>query len=868
MAWRNVYYDGRQQLIHLWTWDEFGKRVKIESSYEPYLFVETSQDADAVSIYNTSLKKLTFKNQFERNKYVNETPIKRLFHNISCEQDFLLTTYKNEIDKPDFGQFPLKIYFFDIETYSTDGFPVPERAADPINLITIYNTLNKKFYTWGTKKHKPADKDIEYFYCSSEIELIEEFLSFWEKDPPDMLVGWNSSGFDVPYIMKRFNDLLGQEEAARMSPVRQIFYRENVGVDKFGKQINRWYIRGLSCIDYMEAYKTFSRNDRESYALGYIGGIELGETKTNIGATSLSTLSDTDWDKFVEYNIQDVRLLVKLDEKLKYLKLIRTLSYKGFIPFEQSLGKVSMITGAIANQAMKENLVIPTFKVEDIQHEYVGGYVHDPERGMSRDVVSYDANSLYPNTIITLNISPETKIAKITNIENGKYTLKLSNGKSVSLEQSKFERLVEKENLSISKYNVLYTQKFKGVIPKFIDTLYSERVDAKNRMIELSKTIKIVVEKNEKEKLQEQIYDLDTIQYTYKILLNSIYGAFGQKYSPFYDIDHAASITLTGQSVVKEASDIVYEYSKQKGIICEKSDIYKYGDTDSAYFSIYKILSHMNISLLDEKGKITKEARHIMKEVGEFLNKNILEWAKKELNSSDPRFIFKQESTCDVAVFMEKKRYILHVLESEGIPAKEPFKYVGVEVVRSSFSDDTKDLIKNVIESAILSKDKAASNKILKEAYEKFCKFSIENIAFRSKITDIEKQKKKIRNDGKIGLGTPVHAKGAIYFNNMLQHFKLDSKYEPITNGIKIKWFYPSKNSFNFSAMSFIDTFPKEFYGVFNVNYSKMFDKSVIPPVERLYDCLGWDLPRITQETITDLFDLLKEDEQEDETEN
>lgn len=859
MAWRNVYYDGREQLIHLWTWDESGNRVKVETSYEPYLYVETSQSPDAVSIYNTSLKKLKFKNQFERNKYVNETPIKRLFQNISCEQEFLLSTYKNEIDKSDFGQFPLKIYFFDIETYSTDGFPVPERAADPINLITIYNTLNKKFYTWGTKKYTSQNDDEKYFYCSSEIDLISKFLSFWEIDPPDMLVGWNSGGFDIPYIMKRFNDLLGEEEASRMSPVKQIFYRENVGIDKFGKQINRWYIRGLSCIDYMEAYKTFSRNDRESYSLGYIGKVELGETKTNIGATTLSTLSDTDWNKFVEYNIQDVRLLVKLDQKLKYLDLIRNVSYKGFIQFEQSLGKVSLITGAIAHQASKDDLIIPTFKTDDTVSEYVGGYVHDPERGLSKSVVSFDANSLYPNTIISLNVSPETKIGRITNIEGKNYTIKLSNGKTVTLEEEKFNRLLTKEQLSLSKYNVLYTQKFKGVVPKFIDRLYKERVDAKNKMIELQKESKKIKDSAELERMEEKILDLDTIQTVYKLILNSIYGAFGQKYSPLYDIDHAASITLTGQSIVKQASEIVFDFTKTKNIECEKGDIYKYGDTDSAYFSIEPILNHLKIELLHD-GKITEDARTLIKEIGEYLNKEIIEWAKDELRSTDPRFIFKQEAVCDVAVFMEKKRYIMHVLESEGVVPKKPFKYVGVEVVRSSFSDETKELIKNVIESAILSKDKHSSNRILKDAYQKFCNFPIENIAFRSKISDIEKQKKKIKSDGKIGLGTPVHAKGAIHYNNMLKHFELDSKYESIGNGIKIKWFYPSRNSFNFNAMSFIDVFPKEFSSIFNVNHSKMFDKSVIPPVERLYDCLGWDMPQVTQETVTDLTELFGED--------
>jgi len=855
MAWRNVYYDSKNQLIHLWTWDENGNRIKIESSYEPHLFVESPKATDGVSIFNTPLRKLTFKNQFERNKFVNETPIKRLFHNIGCDQDFLLSTYKDEIDNPNFGQFPLKVYFFDIETYSTGSFPVPEKAEDPINLITIYNTLNDTYYTWGLKPYTPSDSNVKYFHCKSEIELIQRFLMFWEADPPDILVGWNSSGFDIPYIMTRLHNVLSSEDAARLSPVNSIFYRENVGVDKFGKVINRWYIRGLSCIDYMEAYKSFARSDRESYKLGYIGQYELGETKVDIGATNLSTLSDTDWKKFVDYNIQDVRLLVKLDEKLKYIKLIRTLSYKGFIPFEQSLGKVSLITGAIAHQASKDGMIIPTFKLDEGETDYVGGYVHEPERGLSKAVVSYDANSLYPNTIISLNVSPETKIGKITLVEDGNYTLRLSNNKIVTLEEEKFQRLVKKEQLSVSKYNVLYTQKFQGVVPKFIDRLYTERVDAKNKMIELKKESKKIKDPSQLEKIEERILDLDTIQNVYKLILNSIYGVFGQRYSPLYDIDHAASITLTGQSVVKQASEIVYNYALNQGLSCEKKDIYKYGDTDSAYFSFQPILNHLNIKLL-ENGKITDEARKVIKDIGNYLNKEIIDWAKIDLKSIDPRFIFKQEAVCDVAVFMEKKRYIMHVLESEGVVPKNPFKYVGVEVVRSSFSEATKSLIKNVIELAILSQDKSASNKILKEAYDKFCSMPIQDISFRSNISDLGKQERKIGDDGKIGKGTPVHSKGAIHFNEMLKHYDLTSKYESIGSGIKIKWFYPARNPFNFSSMAFLDEFPKELSDVFTIDYEKMFNKSVTPPIERLYDCIGWDLPQVTMQVHTDLIDL------------
>ena len=745
--------------------------------------------------------------------------------------------------------------YFDSCYSKSGGFPDVKTPNQPINLFTLYNSLDEKYYTWGLQPCNTTDPDVVYHYCKNELTLLEKVVEFWENDPPDMVVGWNSEGFDIPYVINRLINLLGDDYAKRLSPVNNIYLRENAGTNKFGQSIDRWYINGVTHVDYMEAYKTFARGDRESYSLGYIGQYELGETKVNIGSTNLSTLADTDWDKFVEYNIQDVRLLVKLDENLKYLGLIRNVSYRGFIPFDKSLGKVAMITGAIAHQAAKDNMVIPTFKNENVKSDYEGGFVQEPERGLSNSVVSYDANSLYPNTIISLNVSPETKIGRVISFENGKYNLKLVNNKIITLDEEKFNRLVAKESLSISKFNILYTQKFKGVVPKFIDYLYKERVNAKDEMILCKKESSKTKDKAEQERLKQKILDLDTLQNTYKLILNSVYGVFGQIYSPFYDIDHAASITLTGQSVVKEAAEIVYEYVKKQGVTCEKKDIYKYGDTDSAYFSIQPILDHFDIKLQDGD-KISDDARKIIKNVGNHLNKQIIEWSKTELKSTDPRFIFKQEAVCDVAVFMEKKRYVLHVLELEGVVPKNPFKYTGVEVVKSTYSEEVKILIKQVFESAILSQSKDTANKILKEAYETFCNFSIQDIAFRTKVNDLEKQNKKIGDDGKLGSHTPVHAAASIHYNYMLRHFSITKKYEPISSGTKVKWFYPSKNQFNYNSMAFLEDFPEELKDVFPINYSKMFEKTVLSPIEKLYDCIGWYVPQITNETHTDLIEL------------
>lgn len=860
MAYRNISYDNNNCCVHLWTWDENGERIKVETSYEPSLYVESASECDALSIFNTSLKKLKFKNNYYRNKFVNETPIKRIFQNLSVEQDFLINTYKGGINTDDLDNKPLKIFYWDIETYSPESFPEPSEARDVINLITIYDTLSEKYYSWGLKEYKSTNKDEIYIHCKNEYYLIERFLDFWEKDPPDIMVGWNTESFDVPYLINRIKNLKGEEEYMRLSPIKNVYKREGVVINKYNKPIDKWYINGVSNLDYMIIYKAFSRGDSESYSLNFIAEKELKEGKIDFGTGNLAELSNSDWSTFVKYNIQDVKLLVKLENVLKYIKLVRNLSYMGFIPFEKATGKVSMITGAVAHESLLQGKMIPTFKTENNKVEYQGGYVHEPERGVHSAVVSYDANSLYPNTIVSLNISPETKIGKIVNKEDNEYGITLINGKNITLNKDKFLKFLEKEKLCISDYNVIYTQKVKGIIPSFIDKLYKKRVDTKKEMGKCQKQLNLEENKDIKNKIEQKIQDLDTQQNVFKLILNSIYGVFAQKYSPLFDIDHSASVTLTGQSVIKKASDIVYEYAIQKGLDCKKEEIFIYGDTDSNYITINPILKKFNIDLLDKNKKITKEAFNIIDEIDHKINIDIIEWSKKTHNSIDPRFVFKRETICDKAIFLEKKMYILHIIDKEGHKPKDPFLYKGIELARSSMSVEVKELIKNIVESVVLSENKTESDSVFIDSYKKYKEMDIFLISKRQKVTDIEKYQAKSSGFNTVK-GCPVHVKASIYFNNLLKEYNIEHLYEKITNGSKVKMFYVDKNKYNLSVISFLDKYPDVLLNDIKPDYEKMFKKIVYPPIERLYNCIGWNPPSLTCNYAVDLKKLFSDED-------
>jgi DNA polymerase elongation subunit (family B) len=496
--YRNCYYNSFEGTVFLRTWSEDGARIDTEMPFSPYLYLEENDGRDGVSIFKTPLKKKVFRNSFERNKFVKESNRKRFFGNLPPDQQFLIDMYRDTVHNKDFSKFPLKVYYFDIETYSPTDFPTPKDAKDPVVLVTVYNTLTQQIDTWGVEKdYTPTSSNVRYHKCKTEYDLFESFVNFWKADPPDIWVGWNSNNFDIPYIINRGRKLLNDEFINQLSPVRKLHYREFR--NEFGQMSGKWIIDGISCIDYMELYKKFSKGDRESFSLNYITEYELKEGKLAINATNLSSLAETDWKNFVEYNIQDVNLLVKLDQKLNYLNIVRLLAYKGCTNFEAALGKIAIVTGAMSLQAGEQGYVIPTFVNEDIRDPLAGGFVRDPVRGLHESIVSFDVNSLYPNTIITLNISSETKLGKIVtgDIEKDeKIDIKLVNGKVSTIPTAKFKEFIVKEKVSVSKAGVLYSQKFKGVCPNLINKIYSERVEARDKMKELQ---------HEKRKIEDEL---------------------------------------------------------------------------------------------------------------------------------------------------------------------------------------------------------------------------------------------------------------------------------------------------------------------------------------------------------------------------
>ena len=865
--YRNVAYkqqNGESVVFHF-TWDENGKRIVTEHTVRPYYYRETtSARSTHTSIYNTKLEKVSFDTQYDRNTSIRskggeDRGVIRVYENLRVEHQFLVDYYWKNWDNINPVEMPLKTWFLDIEVYSPDEFPEASKAAHPVNVITIYDTLKEKYFSWGYKEYTPKSSEHEYFCCTDERDMFKKFLDFEALDYPDIISGWNSEFFDIPYLINRLSLLFDEDEPKRLSPMGRLRAREIRSA--FGKLQTKWGIDGISCVDYIELYKTFTQQPRESYKLNAIAQIELGEAKIDYGESNLASLAEKNWELFVDYNVQDVRLLVKLDQAKMYVKLLRTLAFVGLTPLENALGTISTVTGAAIIEARKNNVIIPTFvRTDDHKAEkYEGAYVSEPQKGFQDYVVSFDANSLYPAVMISLNLSPETKFGSIISKNKDYVVVRDVNNSEFKLTPSKFLAFCQKEGIAITKADKLFLQNKKGIFPTITERFWRVRQDYKKQW-DVARATQSKLDKNSEEYkgLNAEVERLWIQQLTYKILINRIYGYFGNKSSPMGDPDIARSITLTGQGVIKKSNEVLRKYIKDKTGMTdqeiEKVDPVIYNDTDSVYITIKEIIKRNKVTFL--KGKeVSPEVYTIVNDIESVLNKEIVDWAKNCLNSKEPWFKFKRESICDTGLFLQKKRYVLHKLDDEGLKCNK-FKYTGVEVVRSTMPNPIKPLVKKLIETLILTKNYSETNKLFNETYTVFKELPIESYAQVMGVSNYDHYAFKCQGF-KTVKGMPHHVKSAYFYNLLLDKLNLKHKYEPIVSGDKIRFIRVEEpNKFGVKSIAYKYTFPEEFKEFLKPDVDMMFEKIVSNVIERFYEAVNFKFAPPGQQLKANLFEL------------
>jgi DNA polymerase elongation subunit (family B) len=487
--YRNIVYSNFNKDITLWTWDIEGNRITEKYPFKPYLYVEDANGKDGISLYNTPLRKVEFSDKKARDHFCLSNL--KTYGNLPPTQQFLIDKYHGQNKKSEFSLFPLKIYSLDIETFSENGFPDPKIANDTITLISVHNSIDNTIHTFGLANDYNTSDDRVFYKCfENEEELLKAFIRFWRKDFCDVVTGWFCDGFDIPYICNRINKIYNDPEACnKLSPTGRVWKQDNAK-KRLQDYEQLWNIEGITILDYQYVYKVFTKDKRESYSLNAICEEELGTGKLKYDAISLSHLAKQDWHKFVDYNIQDVQLLVQLEDKLKYLKICRELAYNGLAPFSTSTSTTTLVTGVVAQKALEQNKIIPTFVTKEFK-KFEGGFVKEPQVGLQKSLLYYDVDSLYPNTMVALNISPETKLGKIVrkDIEKDEYDIITTSGKKYTLNKQNLDYYLKKERVSISKSDVLFTQKFRGIFSNIVEENYKQRVEIKNKIKELKKEL-------------------------------------------------------------------------------------------------------------------------------------------------------------------------------------------------------------------------------------------------------------------------------------------------------------------------------------------------------------------------------------------
>jgi len=682
---------------------------------------------------------------------------------------------------------------------------------------------------WGTSGYVPHDQTKKIFYneCDDEDDLIENFLQWWETNYPHIVTGWNCKFFDIPYLVNRIKNL--NKQPARLSPVGVLNDRSVVIA---GRENQFYTLVGVSTLDYIDLYKKFTYKVRESYRLDYIGSVELGLKKLSVEDVQGYDLYKTNYQKFIEYNIRDVEIVEKLEEKMKLLELVITLAYESKINFEDVFSPVRTWDAIIYNFLKRKNIIIPQQTDQGERKEIIGAYVKEPQAGLHKWVVSFDLNSLYPHLIQQYNISPETLYDGVVCSDSRDI------GVTGLLEQKLDTDYLKTKQLTLTPNGQHFTLKKKGFLPQLMEDMYNERVAFKKKMLQEQQKLEDGNYKN-KQTVINNISRYNNIQMSKKILLNSAYGALANQHFRYYSLEMAEGITTAGQLAIRWIDKSINTYIN-KLLNTKDIDYVVASDTDSIYVTFDRLVSEVfkKTRETNDTTKIITFLDKISKDKIEPFINNSYQVLHSYVNSYAQKMQMGREVIADKGIWTAKKRYILNVYDSEGVKYKEPkLKIMGIESVRSSTPEWCRNYIQELIKT-IINTDEDTVMKSISEYREEFNNLSFDQIAFPRSVHGVEKYSSTKSIYIK---GTPIHVRGVLLYNHLLRKHKLTKKYQFIRESEKIKFAYLKEpNPLHENVISVSTHLPKEFDLEKYIDYDLQFDKSFLQPIKNILDVIGW----------------------------
>ena len=806
--------------IFLYIGYENGQRIQRKFKFSPTLYVVSNQITEYKTLDGRYAKPIRFDTVGQARDFKDKYKDVENFEVHGYDRflyQYISEEFSNEVD---YDIKTLKITSLDIEVACENGFPNVRECAEQLLAITVQDYQTRKLKVFATRDYHNTRKDVDFIYCDDEKHLLQCFLAYWQTDFPDVLTGWNVELYDVPYICGRLERLFGEKELKMMSPWGMVKSEE---IEIKGRTNILYNLMGINVLDYMDLYKKFTYTNQESYRLDHIAFVELGQKKLDHSEyENFKDFYTKDWQKFIDYNIKDVELVLQLEDKMKLLELAVALAYDAKVNLKDVYYQVRMWDTLIYNFLKERNVVVPPAKRSNKDEKYAGAYVKEPIPGKYEWVVSFDLNSLYPHLIMQYNISPET--------------LWESRHPSANVERLLNQTDKIDPQFATCANGAQYRKDIHGFLPEMMQKIYDERVQSKKLML----MAKQEYEKAPTKDLEKSISKYNNIQMARKIQLNSAYGAIGNQYFRYYNLRNAEAITLSGQVSIRWIENKVNGYLN-KLLNSNEKDYVIASDTDSIYIClddlVTKVYGDKEVSqekVVDFLDKACKE------KIEPFIDRSYTELAEYT-NAYEQKMFMKRENIAARGIWTAKKRYILNVWDSEGVRYNQPkLKMMGIEAVKSSTPMPCRKAIKDAL-NIMMTGEQDELIKFIDDFKKEFYSLPPEDIAFPRSVNGL----RKFKSDTDVySKGCPLHVRGSLLYNFYVSKKKLENKYPLIQEGEKIKYIYMKVGRTNYTGenvLSFLNTFPRELGLEECIDHKISFKKSFLDPLQIITNVIGWD---------------------------
>ena len=821
---------------------EDGERVAKKVKYMPTLFVNATHETGWYNLQNQPVLPKTFDTMRDAKDFMKQ------YEGVDNYTVYGTTNYVTQYindrfpDAPKFDRDKVNVTSIDIEVASDEGFPFVEQAAHPVISITMKNNIDNIYRVWGLYDYNEDDCTVEgvdaiqYIKCKDEIDLLLSWLAYWH-DPkycPDIVTGWNTRLFDFPYLINRVKNIIGGDVYKKFSPWGIVDQR-NIMMAR--GEVIAYEMAGIQQLDYYDLFTKFgyTYGMQESYKLDHIAHVVLGERKLSYDEHgSLHGLYKHDFQKFIDYNIKDVQIVDRLEEKMGLITLAMTMAYRGGVNYSETFGTVQIWDSILYRLLFKQQIACPPkFSKEKVP--YPGAYVKDPQTGMHDWVVSFDLNSLYPMIIVQYNMSPETVLPGKEHLGPDPVDMLLGD-----------DEVNIPEGTTMAASGVKFSKDQVGIIPAIIKQYYNERRLIKKAMLDTKQEY----ENTPTKRLENKMTILENQQMSIKILMNSLYGALGNKHFRYFNNHVAEAITTSGQLSIRWAENAINK-EMNTALETDDKDYVIAIDTDSLYVNMNEMVKKFNPK--DPVKFLDKICREHFEGV---LEKSYAVLAKK-LDVMENRMEMSREVIANRGVWIAKKRYILNVHNNEGVQYAEPkMKMMGVDAVRSSTPQVCRDKFKKIFK-VIIDEGETATQRFIADFKKEWKQLPPESVSF-PRGCNISKKKDGVPftwADKKTiyKKACPIHVRGALLYNHYIKQAGLEQKYELVQNGEKIKFVYlKTPNSIKENVIAYANDLPKELDLHRFVDYNKQYEKAFVDPIKHLLDALNWDVEPVA--TLEDFF--------------